>query len=386
MLHALLALTGFLVALGVAERFFHLRRLARVPTRIHVNGSRGKSSVTRLIAAALREAGIPTLAKTTGSLPQFIFPDGRECPIERAGEPSIREQISAVRLAAQLKVQALVIECMAVHPFLQWVCEHQILRSSCGVMTAIRPDHLEVYGPTEADVVQALRATVPQRATFILGDRRFTSEFEAVASKRKTFLRLPDDSDPPISNNDLKSFLYIEHAENVALALAVCRFLQLDVVKSLEAMKRILPEPGSLQLLPATRGGVAATLVSGFAANDPISSRAIWEFSLEKFPDAPTRVVVMNCRADRVQRSRDLATAIADWRGVDVCVIVGQGGEVFEKRLRRYPYAPPCVNLCHKPLSTVVQEILTRSRPQGVVVGVGNIAGMGMDLVRWFQP
>ena len=41
-----------LVALYFVERLRHRRALAQIPLRIHVNGTRGKSSVTRLIAAA----------------------------------------------------------------------------------------------------------------------------------------------------------------------------------------------------------------------------------------------------------------------------------------------------------------------------------------------
>jgi hypothetical protein len=48
-----------------ADRNAPARAQPAIPVRIHVNGIRGKSSVTRLIAAALREAGIRTVAKTT---------------------------------------------------------------------------------------------------------------------------------------------------------------------------------------------------------------------------------------------------------------------------------------------------------------------------------
>ena len=40
---------------GILEFQNHLISLNAIPLRIHVNGTRGKSSVTRLIAAGLRE-------------------------------------------------------------------------------------------------------------------------------------------------------------------------------------------------------------------------------------------------------------------------------------------------------------------------------------------
>ena len=40
-----------------------------------MNGTRGKSSVTRLVAAGLREGGLKTFAKTTGTAPRVIDSD-----------------------------------------------------------------------------------------------------------------------------------------------------------------------------------------------------------------------------------------------------------------------------------------------------------------------
>ena len=89
----LLILLGVLVAVWSYEAWLHRRALRAIPIRIHVNGSRGKSSVTRLLAAALREAGRRTVAKTTGSKARYIHPDGSEEPIIRLGTPNICEQV-----------------------------------------------------------------------------------------------------------------------------------------------------------------------------------------------------------------------------------------------------------------------------------------------------
>jgi UDP-N-acetylmuramyl tripeptide synthase len=67
-----------LIAYLLAERILLGRRRRRIPLRIAVTGTRGKSSVVRLIAAAMREAGLSVLAKTTGSQPILIHPDGEE--------------------------------------------------------------------------------------------------------------------------------------------------------------------------------------------------------------------------------------------------------------------------------------------------------------------
>ena len=144
----LILATGLLIAYWLHEFWRHQRNVKAIPIRIHVNGTRGKSSVTRLIAAGLRAGGIKNVAKITGTLPRVVLPDGREAAIIRLMGANIIEQKYIFRHAVSEKPQAIVIECMAVNPVFQWITERKFVRSTISVITNCRPDHLDLMGST----------------------------------------------------------------------------------------------------------------------------------------------------------------------------------------------------------------------------------------------
>ena len=72
---SLIVLISILLVIGFIEYYYHNYYLNSIPIRIHVNGARGKSSVTRLIASGIRESGKKVIGKTTGSSPRIISPN-----------------------------------------------------------------------------------------------------------------------------------------------------------------------------------------------------------------------------------------------------------------------------------------------------------------------
>ena len=166
------------------EKVLYRRRLRRIPLRIHVNGTRGKTTVTCLTAELLRRAGIRTLAKTTGDHPVLILPDGRSIPLRRRGPARIHEQMRVVRRAAREGAQAVVLECMALAPQLQEVSEQAMVRSSIGVITNVRPDHFEVMGGGLDGVADALSRTIPNGGALVTESGPYEGLFRERAGAR----------------------------------------------------------------------------------------------------------------------------------------------------------------------------------------------------------
>ncbi len=164
MLVAGIAVCVALLARWRAEFIAHRRRVESLEWRIHVNGIRGKSTVTRIIAGMLREAGYVTIAKSTGTFAAVINRDGVDEPIDRRGPPTILEQIEVTRRYLTPDVDALVIECMAIKPEYQEVSERMIVRSNIGVLTNVREDHQDVMGETLPEIARSLLSTCPATA------------------------------------------------------------------------------------------------------------------------------------------------------------------------------------------------------------------------------
>ncbi|WP_235933465.1 hypothetical protein [Corynebacterium qintianiae] len=91
-----LAATGVSAALAMEgfrrRESRHTATLDTLDVNVHVNGIRGKSTVTRMIGGMLRAQGFTTIAKTTGTYACVIDHEGTEHPIKRVGPPNINEQ------------------------------------------------------------------------------------------------------------------------------------------------------------------------------------------------------------------------------------------------------------------------------------------------------
>jgi poly-gamma-glutamate synthase PgsB/CapB len=371
----LLLLTG----LGLFEMIRHVYNRRRIPIRIHVNGSRGKSSVTRLIAAGLRAGGIRTVAKTTGSAASIIHADGSESPVRRRGGPNIREQLRIFRAAAAEEVQALVLECMAVRPDLQDVCEHRIVAATVGVITNVRPDHLEVQGPNLDDVAKSIAGTVPRHSHLITSEIHYEEYLAKQALRRRSNFTLSRAN--MVTKEELAPFRYIEFPENVSLALDVCAAVGVPRARALAGMQDVRPDPGALSRMRIQEAGKELEFINAFAANDPVSYARIWErLQLDEHVD--DTILLMNIRADRQRRSKDLVPLFGNSLTAGHYVFIGEKTRVCADMLRRRGFSrESVVDLGGWPADAIWRRTVALASTKATVVGIGNIAGVGHELL-----
>lgn len=377
--------TALLTAAGLIESRFHRGRLARIPIRVHVNGTRGKSGVTRLIAAGLRAGGIRTFAKTTGTLARMILPDGSEEPIDRPGRANVIEQLGIIRRAADHDVEAMVLECMAVQPNLQALCELKMVRATHGVITNARPDHLDAMGPTDTDVARALAGTVPVGGKLFTAEQKHLPVFQAAARDRGSRVKAVGRREiGRLTLNEMGRFDYIEHRENVALALRVCSDLGIPRSTALEGMYRAAPDPGVMATYALDLTDQEVVFVNAFAANDAESTEHNWNLAIEHFAHMQRRTAVFNCRHDRPDRTVQLAEACVRWQPADHYLLIGTGTQMFAKCAaamgldRRRVVAAEGTRV-----DQIYEKILSLAGKSALVMGMGNIGGPGLDVVQY---
>jgi len=387
MLTVITILFSIVIIFLFIEYQIHLHNLNSIRFRIHVNGTRGKSSVTRLIAGALREHGIRTYAKTTGTLPRMIMEDGREYPIYRPSGANIIEQLRIVSLAARNKADAIVVECMALQPILQSITELKFIRATHGVITNTRADHLDVMGPMEKDVTMAILGTTPCRGRLFSAERDYVDEFDSVCRDRRSELSIVETGEiEAISDGEMSGFSYVEHKENVALAFKVCKSLGVPREVALQGMWRSQPDPGAMREFEINFFGRKIIFVNGFAANDPESSERLWQMVVEKYQHLKRKIMVLNSRADRPDRSKQLGEALGIWPQADRYILMGSGVYVlFRKAVAAGIDASSFVYAEGMRVDSVFEEIMGASDKSAVVMGIGNIGGPGLELVNYFH-
>lgn len=369
---------------GIFERRNHLHHLNQIPTRIHVNGTRGKSSVTRLIAAGLRAGDHKVIAKTTGSAPRIILENGQEVPIYRVGKANIIEQLVIARLAWERRAQMLVVECMAVRPALQKFAEEQIIRSSVGVITNARADHLDEMGPTVLDVAAALSLTIPKKGMLFTADREWLALFEKNAQKRGSGVVCSDAEE--VADEEMKGFRYLEHKENVALALRVCEHFGVSRPIALESMIKCNPDPGVLMAYRIPFQNKEILFYNAFAANDRDSTLLIYDRLALKDTEENPLLIIINNRGDRLQRAEQFGNMMAGDLNPRYFILVGDFTRATEDIATRKGLPPDRVlNLGGASPEEVFETVLTKTETRSTVLGVGNIGGIGQDLVDYFK-
>jgi poly-gamma-glutamate synthase PgsB/CapB len=376
-----IALIIFVFILGVYEQIKHNKNLNLIQLRINVNGTRGKSTATRLITGILKEAGVQVVGKTTGTSARIIYWNKEEEEPIRRGRlgPNIIEQKTVIKKAAKLGASAFVTECMAVNPDYQITFQEKLVKANIGVIVNVREDHMDLCGPTLDFIAESFTATIPKNGALIVADSRYNEYFTQEAQKRNSKILIANEKEIP--DGYLEKFRYIVFPENIAIALAVAKALNIDKETALKGMLNANPDPGALMIYPLDHKN-PTYFVNGFAANDPNSTRMIWDHITAIGYETENPMVIVNCRPDRVDRTLQFAEEVLPNMKIDILVAMGETVNPITEGVNTKKISPlKYINAEGLPPHEVYKMIKNYFINR-IIFGVGNIHGGGEELVE----
>lgn len=337
----------FSVVLGIVALYFaysiylqekHRKSMMQFTHRIHVNGIRGKSSVTRLIAATLREGGIKTAAKTTGTAARILVDHEYDTPVPRK-EADIVEQRRMLkyymggkhRMYTGGEYRAVVFECMAINPVYQKYLENKIMHSTIGIITNVREDHTDMLGETLPEIARSLSSTIPKNGHLITAetDPELLAVMQEVCDARGTKMHAVGTM--RIADKHMTKFGHFEYKANVAIALKVAQLAGIDRKTALAGMHKALPDPGAFILKQFKRETKTLHWANLFAINDRESFVLTAKSLHTKVGSASKKAVILNNRHDRPERVAQFVDIAVNAVGADYIFTFGD----YEKQVQR---------------------------------------------------
>jgi len=375
----------FFLGYLIWERIQLNRRVQKIPLRICVTGTRGKSSVAALIYSVLRESGRKVVAKTTGSEARLLLPDGSIVDVPRRSRPSIIEQKNVIKTAVNAGADCIVVEVMSIHPENHIVESQQILKPHIVVVTNVRRDHSDAMGRTEEEVAGVLSLGITQKAVVFIPEEENRPIFQEAAERMGAEMMVVRDGlsrsfTKQASMLDLRLF-----SENLDLVVALAEHLNIDDKTVMAGLEKTAGDVGSLRIWRhrCDESGKAVFFVNGFAANDPDSTRRVLEEVKRVLPDTWGRSVgVLSLRSDRGDRTMQwLDVLTGRFSGLfDTLYVTGAHANVFRNKVKGAKV------LKNKSPERMTKTVMADADDGTVIFGFGNMMGEGRRLVtHWSE-
>ena len=370
-------ITLLLFILGIIEKRRHLNRLHQIPIRIHINGTRGKSLLVRMITDMFQEEGYLVAAKITGERPQFFTSKTGWSSWPRRAPARIKEQMRFIKHVYAQRPQVLVVENMALEIENQFAAESFMVQSNLCVITNFRPDHQEIMGNTREDMAQILSLSFPQNSTILLPETELLPMIKTAANKLKSELitvKVPtSNKEPnlPVFNAHFALLKEIRNRYNISQQAYELTVKQWQ--KQLQPQNLLIP-------LPCRAG--KKYLINLFSCNDVTSAGEIVRHLEDEGTIYPPYDIILTCRVDRPLRTGAFLQWILsrlEWHKI---ILAGTFPKLLVHRLfSRYQdkLQHILVNSQNNPDQIISQ--LKKSAP--FILGVGNYIGTGEKVLSY---
>lgn len=372
-------LSIFIIVL-IAESVLHNRNLKNIPYRIAVSGTRGKTTVVRILASILRLNGYRVLAKSTGSEATYINPDGSIEKIKRRGIVSILEQKRFVKKAAGQDVEFLIGEVMSIRPENHKVESKMLIKPDITIITNFFTDHVDHYGEKQTDIVESYLNDICQGSkVFFRKTDSFPVLKRGIEQRNARYIEVDTESNPDefSAGSTLKY-----HIDNIRLAEAVAKSLGIDSLTIKNGIDLAELDIGQPEFYVFKNKQKEVSFVNLFSANDPYSSEVQIMRIIEEGGYKPENIYgILSLRRDRESRSLQWLNYLKEERNslftnVFVC---GAHKNILKRRLSAV------IKLRSEDPRYITAEALKRASDRSIVFGLANIQGTGYRLIEYWK-
>lgn len=368
--------SGFLIIVFlylITEKLRLIKAIKAIQYRIHVNGTRGKSSVTSYIGAGLQAVNIRTFAKITGIIPTMIHPDGSEEPIRRKGPARVHEQFAMIRKAYKEQCKGMALECMSLHPENQRV-ESLALRPTIYVITNIGEDHFEEMGKSIEERVASICGAIPKDGVVVTIEDSNFSLIAEWAKKKNARLIAAKDFTQGVS---LPDGIF---AQNINLALTAIEASGLDTSAAKTAIIEFASQQKSL-LTTARTGEKEYFFLNGFAVNDPPSADSFIGSWLNTLGGSYAIYIILNTRSDRPERTKLFSAWLAAGNNFTGVLVTGNHRKAAMRMLKKATL-PSYNSSSSNEAIEQMDSIAAASDKKCLFIGIGNIADTGFEIIN----
>ncbi|TFH36996.1 MAG: poly-gamma-glutamate synthase PgsB [Bacteroidia bacterium] len=374
----IITITIFLIYL-LAESYYHSKLLGRIHLRISVSGTRGKTSIVRMLASVCRSNGMRVLAKTTGSEARYILPDGSEEKIKRRGVISIIEQKNLVKKAAQLGVDCIITEIMSINPENHFAETHKLIRPHLTILSNLRADHLDVVEESQKEITALHINDIYPGSNLFIPSGEINNILRVGIEKSGAKLN-PVEKDAATKmgvNPDVPGSMF---RNNIDLVSSVAASLSISVDTIHRGLRAAIMDIGDSAVYLLENKVKKVYFVNSFAANDPLSAMELVDKTLGSISNTEAPVYgFLSLRADRGERSRqwlDFLSHGAENRFRHL-FISGLHAGILRKKIKE-----SSIIRSNDP-ATIMGSIISEVEDGSVVFGLANIHGRGMQMVNY---
>lgn len=365
-----------IIILLIFERKVIDARVRNLDLRVHVNGTRGKSTLVKYITEGLRVIDSSVMGKVSGTRAEFLV-NGVSETVKRRGCARVQEQFRVISRAAKEGRRSLVLECMSLQPELQNL-EARIFKPSIYVISNIRDDHKEHLGIDIDKQAEAICRAIPSECTVVTAEKKYLPLIEKYAGFKKSLVIKVD---IPEYLEELESPVYKKY--NIALASEVCRLAGVDKTICREIITGFASrEESAIKSVSADNGSFE--FLDALAVNDVGSTMYFVDYWRSKLKTDTNFSVLFNTRADRPTRTIDIISWIISCRKeINSIFICGDNRRMAERKLKKAGFEKKDLISVKGRDSVNLKEIIINEIPDAsLLVGVGNVRSAGRKLLK----